>query len=241
MDESTFETRTAAFLLFRRLFEAELDRNTADTIAAEHIAGVLTLAHEPSPAISSLAQTLSSALNDEQLASMHAEYMRLFVGPGKLEAPFWESVYLDDRELLFLESTAQVRHAYEHEGLQVHTEGGREAEDALPFQLDFVATLSGRTAEALAAGDPGEVRRLLDVQKDFEANHLANWLPPFAGRAAKATDCTFYPLLCQAVSDFIAADIKAISQMLEASCTEQNERASETPGEETPKAPDAQR
>lgn len=243
------EARTAGFLLFRRLFEAELDRETADAIATEGVAGVLlavdahtagetteeggpgsidTAKAAPSAtsedlgqtrfstkALESIAQTLSNPIDDPTLAAMGDEYTRLFVGPGKLGAPFWESVYLDERELLFLESTSEVRHLYEREGLQVRTENGREAEDALPFQLDFLATLSQRAAEALNENDADEFHRLVLVQAKFEAGHLANWLPLFAKRAAKTESPVFYPMLCQAVSDFIAIDEQVITPMAE--------------------------
>ena len=250
------EARTAGFLLFRRLFEAKLDRETADAIATEGIASALLEAgmhaireiteegdaagiendaagitaaeavpnaandtfgqmRFPTKALENIAQTLSNPVDDQMLASMNSEYTRLFVGPGKLGAPFWESVYLDERELLFLESTSEVRHLYEREGLRVRTENGREAEDALPFQLDFLATLSQRTVEALSASDIDEFRRLIRVQAKFEAEHLANWLPLFAERAARTETPVFYPMLCQAVNDFVTIDRKMIILMVE--------------------------
>lgn len=212
---SILERRTAGFLLFRRLFEAKLDRETADVVAAEGaVSAILTTDGSPTQALESVARTLSNPISDQTLAAIGDEYTRLFVGPGKLGAPFWESVYLDERELLFLESTSEVRHIYEQEGLQVHTENGREAEDALPFQLDFLATLSQRTADALGAHDTDELHRLINVQKEFETEHLMNWLPLFAERAKQAGG-DFYPALCQAVTDYIAADEKVLSPIAE--------------------------
>ena len=218
MDEKAMldelETRTAALLLFRRLFEAELDRITADAIATEKAADAISR-HASTKSLQSVSRTLSQHIDDERLEAMRDEYTRMFVGPAKLEAPFWESVYLDDRELLFLESTSKVRRFYEQEGLRVSSDSGRVAEDSLPFELDFLATLSQRSLDALACENASECRRLLNVQRRFEEEHMADWLPMFAGRAAKAGRPVFYPTLCQAVSDFISEDTKTLTRMAE--------------------------
>lgn len=138
------------------------------------------------------------------------EYNMLFVGPGKPAAPFWESVYLDERELLFLPSTSDVRMRYAAEGFKI---AGKEkqAEDAVHYQFDFLASLAWKMSEALDVDALDELSRLARVSLDFETDHMLNWLPKMAQRASDHSTHFFYPQLCT----FAAAMIDFDSQLLE--------------------------
>lgn len=145
---------------------------------------------------------------------LRKEYFSLFIGPLKVLAPPWESVYLDPRELLFLESTAEVRKCYEAEGYRVSTDG-RQAEDHLSFQLDFMGRLAGKMLDAFTHGDADEYSRLLAVQRDFEQSHMLNWLPAFAKRAEKSPTSHLYPALCAGVADLLATDAMILAELEE--------------------------
>lgn len=201
---SKHHDRAFAFMLLRRLFEAPVDVALAAQLRESGAADVL-LSLNDSAAMRTIAEQLANA-SENTLAAWENEYMQLFVGPAAPAAPFWESVYLDDRELLFLPSTTDVRRIYESEGLQVTAAAGREAEDSLPHMLDFLATLAQRADAAAQASDAAEVERLTQVATDFKRRHMATWLPSFAERAAKAPVGPFYPTLCQAICNAIAAD-----------------------------------
>ena len=138
------------------------------------------------------------------------EYNMLFVGPGKPVAPFWQSVYLDERELLFLPSTSDVRMRYAAEGFMI---AGKEkqAEDAVHYQFDFLASLAWKMNEALDVDALDELSRLARVSFDFETDHMLNWLPKMAQRASGHSTHFFYPQLCT----FAAAMIDFDSQLLE--------------------------
>lgn len=137
------------------------------------------------------------------------EYNMLFVGPGKPAAPFWESVYLDERELLFLPSTSDVRMRYAAEGFMV-AGNEKQAEDAVHYQFDFLASLAWKMSEALDTEALDELSRLARVSFDFESDHMLNWLPKMAQRASGHSTCYFYPQLCA----FAAAVINFDSQLL---------------------------
>lgn len=137
------------------------------------------------------------------------EYNMLFVGPGKPAAPFWESVYLDERELLFLPSTSDVRMRYAAEGFMV-AGNEKQTEDAVHYQFDFLASLAWKMSEALSTGALDELSRLARVSFDFESDHMLNWLPKMAQRASDHSTCYFYPQLCA----FAAAVINFDSQLL---------------------------
>lgn len=188
-----------ALMLARRLFEAPVDAAFAAQLREGGAASVL-LRLSDADAMRSVVEQLENASNDT-LDAWENDYMVLFVGPAAPAAPFWESVYLDDRELLFLPSTSNVRRIYESEGLRVAAAAGREAEDSLPHMLDFLATLTQRMEAAQQEGNIAEAERLTRTIADFKRVHMANWLPAFAERAAQAPVGPFYPALCQAISE----------------------------------------
>ena len=214
LSKERLDARTNTFLLLRRLFEKELDDQTAYSIAQTGAANVL-LDCSTQPATLEAVRFFSTTPSDKTLDALRTEYMHMFVGPGHLAAPFWESVYLDDRELLFLENTSDVRRAYEREGLKVAAQAGREAEDALFHECDFIAQLSSRTSEAICQNNFEEAVRLLGVQLDFEKKHMADWLPLFANRAAEYASGIFYPNLCASVNEIVADDIVYLERALD--------------------------
>lgn len=201
---SEYRARAFALMLARRLFEAPLDAAAVAALREGNACEAL-LSLGDTPTMRIVVEQLAAA-GDNTLSTWENDYTRLFVGPAAPAAPFWESVYLDDRELLFLPSTSDVRRIYESEGLQVAAAAGREAEDSLPHMLDFLATLAQRADAAEQAGNAAEVERLAKVSSEFKRRHMANWLSTFAERAAKAPVNPFYPALCQAISEAIASE-----------------------------------
>ena len=216
MNERTLpflEERTCALLLMRRLFEAPLDRAFADMLSDCGAATVLLELCDDA-IVAHAADELTQPMSADALERAEADYTKLFVGPGAPAAPFWESVYLDDREVLFLPSTSEVRRIYESEGLAVNATTGREAEDSLPHQLDFLATLSQRAFDAMNRGDIAEAVRLASVSSSFEAAHMLSWLDTFAERAEHAEVGSLYPDLCHAVAAFIRADAEHLENCI---------------------------
>lgn len=105
------------------------------------------------------------------------DFNRLFVGPGKMLAPPWESVHRSKTGLTFQEAALQVREIYGRFGLQVPAIH-REPDDHLALELAFFAHLSELAADAAARG--GETARLDDchqAQRDFLHDHLLEWAP----------------------------------------------------------------
>lgn len=61
-----------------------------------------------------------------------ADYHRLFVGPGTMLAPPWESVHPSDEGLTFQDETLQVRQAYAEFGLTAPAVNREPDDGALP-------------------------------------------------------------------------------------------------------------
>ena len=111
-----------------------------------------------------------------QLGALTWDFNRLFVGPGEMLAPPWESVHRSKTKLTFQESTLQVRGLYEAFGVQAPALH-REPDDHLALELDFLATLSERAVEAAGADDGEQLRQCWRAQRDFLQDHLLAWAP----------------------------------------------------------------
>lgn len=216
--ETLLRNRCALLQLFRCAFAQEPDGAFVAALAGGDAANTVDLIATDANGLENLVSFLRSLPRDESVDAFvddaRAEYTKLFIGPGKAIAPFWESVYLDPRELLFTESTADVRKRYESEGYRVAT-AAHEAEDSITLQLDFLANLAQRTLQAFVDGDDDEYARLLDVQLSFERDHMLDWLPLFAERAQSVPSAHLYPALCNGVAHVMATDAELLEELIE--------------------------
>ena len=139
---------------------------------------------------------LGAGLSDEAFEAISADYYQLFLGPGAMKAPLWESVYFNDEHLLFQEQTSQVRHWYEAFGLQ-STNTNHEPEDHLGLELNFLAHLASRGLEALDAGEPAALDELLTAQRQFLRSHLLVWVAPWSSLVEQRARTPFWPAIAQ--------------------------------------------
>lgn len=152
----------------------------------------------------------------EPLVLLDAEYTRLFVGPGKLPAPPWESVYRADGDLLFQESTLHVREAYREAGFKA-AGYPREADDHVATELSFMATLAKGAAAALEVADVDRASAFMTAQKKFLDAHLSFWLPRFAERLTvqvPASIGSFYPLAACFAAELCVCDMAAVEDVI---------------------------
>lgn len=176
------ESRLALFLMLQRAYAApmtpELTADLRDTVA------------------------LYAALTDLELPSSteppaEAEFNRLFVGPGKLPAPPYESVWRSEDRLLMQAAAEPVRSFYRAHGVQnTHP----EPEDHLALELEFYALLQQR----FIAGD--NPRHQLGAQQRFLTEHLASWVPAFCNAVETQTNSPFYRSLAAATRRILAAE-----------------------------------
>ena len=122
------------------------------------------------------------------------DYAHTFLGAGnydKLMAPPYESVYTSEEHLLMQDARDGALHYYRTEGLDLPEEN-TTPEDHLGFEMQFMATLVERAAEALRGGDEAEFARLVGVQRGFFSEHLANWLPAFTADIDRHCKTNYY-------------------------------------------------
>jgi len=138
--------------------------------------------------------------NDEELA---VEYARLFVGPYKLLAPPYGSLYLDQVRRVMNHSTMEVLEMYRQAGL-VMADEFKELPDHAAVELEFMYYLIYKEVEALAKADLDTALYFLRNQELFLKKFLGPWIPPFCQKIREGTENEFYIALAECLSTFVS-------------------------------------
>ena len=147
--------------------------------------------HDATAAGLALLNAFCAGWDPARLGALGWDFNRLFVGPGEMLAPPWESVHRSKTKLTFQEPTLQVRELYRRFGVEVPAVH-REPDDHLGLELAFVATLSDQAANAAARGDTAQLARCFDAQRDFLQDHLLAWAPACLALVEKHAETDYY-------------------------------------------------
>lgn len=212
-------TRQFAYSLLSRGFIEHPNAELIEMMAGDGILEVFPYQEESieiSEGIRLLGDAVGECLKnpEEEVKELEYEYNRLFIGPGKLEAPPWESVYRSPKRLLFQEETIQVRKEYMKYGL---LPGGlnQNPDDHIGLELDFMRILSERLLERWEQKDLVQLQDLLYSQRKFLEDHLLKWVPNFSSDIFKSTKSNFYLGLAKVLSGFVERDAKELAELLE--------------------------
>jgi TorA maturation chaperone TorD len=130
-------------------------------------------------------------LSDESFTKIQADYTRLFIGPGKVLAPPWESVHFGDDRLVFQKQTLEVRDWYRRFGLEsekIH----QEPDDHIGLELMFLAHTASLGVQALNEHDDIRLEETLNAQREFTQKHLGKWALTWSGLVEKNAQTDFY-------------------------------------------------
>lgn len=119
---------------------------------------------------------------DKAVEHLRVKYTRLFIGPARLPAPPWESVYRGEERLLLQSSTLEVRALYRSQGA-LPARYPAVADDHVALELGFLHLVSTRAHEALANGAEPGFPALSSLAADADRivnGHLLAWLPRFS-------------------------------------------------------------
>lgn len=111
---------------------------------------------------------------ESTFAALLSDYNRLFIGPDKLLAPPWGSIYLTKERLIFQEQTLEVRNWYRRFGLELNNLY-HEPDDHIGLELSFLAHLAQLALQALKNQDAVALDNLLHDQHDFLIAHPLRW------------------------------------------------------------------
>ncbi|MGE0155647.1 MAG: molecular chaperone [Geobacter sp.] len=176
------------------------------------LAGLLA---ELSPQAAQQANEAAQLLNQTPLEELLVEYSRLFLGPFKLVAPPYGSVWLDKAKTVMGDSTAQVAAVYQTHGLQL-ADDFPELPDHIAVELEFLSFLAFQQRQAQSAGNQDEASRLATAQLEFINEFLTPWLTPFCQAIIEDGEAPFYMALAGCTAAFVATDSAALQAAIDA-------------------------
>lgn len=130
-------------------------------------------------------------LTKDSVKKLGAEYLSLFIGPEKLGAAPYESVYRSARPLVFQEHTMEVRAEYAKHGL-IPERFQQEPDDHISLELDFMLRLVEKTMADIRAKRYSKARKLMQAQKSFMTDHVMKWVPAFSAKVIESAKTDFY-------------------------------------------------
>lgn len=140
------------------------------------------------------------------------EYNRLFVGPGRLIAPPYESVYRTSDHLVMGETTLDAKKAYREIGLYARN-AGREPEDHIAIELEYLEEIQKKCLVSLELADNVEVVRMVRLERDFLENHLMRWVPEFCQRITEGTRLNLFSAMADVLSHLVIKDMEIIKEL----------------------------
>ncbi|MGG3564546.1 molecular chaperone TorD family protein [Neobacillus rhizosphaerae] len=200
--------RKKFYQLLHILFQMPTNNNEYVEICKKGNLQELEEMHEGGKILSGFFQRLSN----DYLKKEREEYQRLFLGPGPLAAPPWESYYRSKEQLLFEEWTYQVREQYHQFGLKYVRENN-EPDDHLLLELEFMINLIDL---CLLESNPDRFIELISCQQHFLENHLTVWIPYFCKRVIQTTNSQLFLGAAMLLEDFINDDLTTLYEVKEA-------------------------
>lgn len=140
------------------------------------------------------------------LAWLQPQFVRLF--QVSLDSPVchpYESFYLDPERRSIGWIAIGLAKEYATEGLAL-SPTFRDMPDHIAVEMEFMAFLCGREAEAWELGEEQERSRILERERAFLEAHLGRWLPVFARWVIAADPGGFYAAVAEAADAFVTAE-----------------------------------
>lgn len=130
------------------------------------------------------------------LHDLKVEYARLFIGPGRMRVPPYETFYgpknKESQPLLMVSPAAlAVETAYHEAGVAI-TNTLREPPDHFATECEFLYYLSKKESDAWAEGDNDAAKLWRRRQLAFLDGHLGKWGCEFCRRVEAESQGSFY-------------------------------------------------
>lgn len=127
----------------------------------------------------------------EASQAVRADAVRLFLGPRHPWAAPWESVHRTRERMIFQDSTLDVRARYRAFGLEAK-QLGREPDDSMALELEFLAIVLGREGKARRRHDIVEAQCCADEAASFYREHIGRWYVSWCNAVDEHVNTEFY-------------------------------------------------
>ncbi|MDR7076639.1 TorA maturation chaperone TorD [Neobacillus niacini] len=213
--QDLLELRTFAYDILRRVFLAEPTKEVV-TQLQNGIIDSFPFKDENmklNEGIEQVSNYLKTFTIDKNFEQLHWDYTRMFIGPYQVPVPIWESAYVNKDGLLFQEETLQVRRLYLKNNL-LSMQFGREAEDHLGLELDFMYHLSNLLTDLVKEENVEQLYKTVVDQNSFLKEHLLNWTPQFCEKVSISADTGFYKGMAKILNGFLLIDKICLEELL---------------------------
>ncbi|WP_304427264.1 molecular chaperone [uncultured Adlercreutzia sp.] len=130
---------------------------------------------------------------------------------GRYAVPY-ESVHTSEEGIMFQDAYHEVYRVFK-ENHVAKAEGYDFPHDHLSFMCEFLAVLSGRIADALAAGDDAKALEQVEVSRAFLADHILSWFDTFQGVALYLIQTRFYRGIPKISKGFFLEDAELLASI----------------------------
>jgi TorA maturation chaperone TorD len=165
-------------------------------------------------AVESIQKMVKQFKDRANLEQIRVDFAKLFVGPYKLLAAPYGSVYLDGNRKMMGDSTLDVRNRYRKAGLDT-AKNFKDAPDHISAELEFMYYLIFKEIEAFADSDTQTAMSFIQQQKSFLEDHLMAWVPEFAQNIIENAENPFYPNLANVTQAFLKDNYQAVCSILD--------------------------
>lgn len=213
--QNLLELRIFAYDILRKVFLAEPTKE----LVAQLLDGIINffpfneedlLIKEGIEQVSNYFQTFDM---DKNFDGLHWDYTKMFIGPYKIQAPIWESAYLNREGLLFAEETLVVRRLYLQYNL-LSAQYRIEADDHLGLELDFMYQLSTLANNHAQEENSLQLQKVFADQCEFLKEHLLKWIPSFSNKVIKHAETDFYKGMVKILNGFLTIDKIGLEELL---------------------------
>lgn len=197
--------RQIGYRLFAGLFLYPEHNRLAELqeAASALLAGEIGQGHPFSASLESLLKQLTETdLKDSR--TIINEYNRLFLIRPK--APPHETVYTNPEGQLRGMLTVQLEERYLEAGLVISPELN-ELPDHISVELEFMAFLCMKEADARLANEDSVANHFRALQESFMRQHLVRWFPKFAQRIKESEPGSIYHFLLPAVYSYLQHEL----------------------------------
>ncbi len=151
-------------------------------------------------------------MSKEEVEEIKDEYNRLFIGPGKLAAPPWASVYLSEERIIFDEHTLSVREFYKSWGVSVNLDI-KVPDDHLGYELEFMSIMSKKAMEAIENNNMLSLKKVIEAQKSFLDKHILKWTDEFLKILYKNSKKDYFKGLALFTSEYLKMDKELLEEV----------------------------
>ena len=198
-DVTRYSARGECYQYFASCFYLPETELYADNGIIDHLIEALQQIYPEVAVHARLMQESASEMREERL---RIEFSQLFVGPFKLPAPPYGSVYLEPDRRIMGDTTLEVIKWYNREDLFI-SEDFKELPDHIAVELEFMYYIIFKEVQTYLNEKFEDAKSFHEKQHNFFNSYLYQWVPVFCSEIKENTDKNYFYYLSEALRSFI--------------------------------------